>query len=226
MASQDLELGDKVWVYSRTAGGYILAVVAESEYEGLITVNYDLEEQQLRKHCQLQDLCKDKCTTNQLYYQILKTLHKGATMDYDALRASRIEAAVKHWCEKANRQSEPAAVFITGSVCAGKSSFIKKLSRQGSLDGFVHVNDDDILCWILDGLRNYNALRTVMYTNDKYERWEDMDWSTDQGEVRKRVQVIAMKEMANFITDSITIPSSVPYAFADAGYRVHVFESH
>ena len=111
-----------------------MGIVAVPEYEALTTVTYDLDGENLRNHYPLQDLCREK------------------------LRAARIEEAIKHWCDNATRQTQPIAVFITGHACAGKSTFIEKLSRQGALDGFVHVNADDMLSWMLGGMRNSNAI--------------------------------------------------------------------
>ena len=217
----------KVWVDSCTGKGLVLGHVVQPVYEGFTTVEYELNGISFRKHVvpqsqQVQRFIEDS-SANKLYHQFLRVsaTENVSSYTYEELREARMRSVISNMCATAKlslsrdgKARTAVAIFITGCIGAGKSTFINKLDRQSPLVNFVHVNADSIRSQLVGGDQNSQML---LLHKDK-----PMHYKEDVNAIRLKVTDAVIQGRRNYISDSRTVPTEAITQFLHVGYQVIV----
>lgn len=209
----DWDVGAKVFIESETGEGFVLGKVVAAVRKGLVTIEYEWNGQRLRKcvsHDQLTSFGEDG-SIPKLYHGWLRVMHGSKSGDFESLREIQVESVIDQYRQLMVERTSPKAVFITGYIACGKSSFLKKV---GQWDGFVHVNGDSLREQLTGGTENAQTVVDL--------RGQTNPVNQDLCKARRIISEETIKARANLLADSLTIPAEAALKCLAAGHDVTV----
>jgi len=206
-------IGAKVFVESQTGEGCVSGKVVTPVHEGLLTIEYEWNGQRLRKSVpqnQLSSFSGDD-TIPKLYHEWLRGMHGSKCGDLESLREIQVEKVMAPYRKLMVTCKRPKAVYITGNIASGKSTFMK---RVGNWDGFVHVNADNLREQLVGGAKNAQIILDLPALGHPVRQ--------DMNKTRGKISEETIKAKANLVADSLTIPADAALKCVAAGYEVTV----
>lgn len=206
-------IGASVFIESETGEGCVSGKVVTPVHEGLLTIEYEWNGKKLRKSVPQNHVSSfsGDDTIPKLYHEWLRAMHGSKCGGLESLREIQVEKVMGLYRKSMVTRKRPKAVYITGNIASGKSTFME---RVGSWDGFVHMNADNLREQLVGGAKRAQIIIDLPAQGHPVRQ--------DMNKTRGKISEETIKAKANLVADSLTIPADAAVKCVAAGYDVTV----